>query len=161
MAGEDCRRLWSYLVEGGPSKHHERTKAMMLADPSTWHALMTALTDITIAFLRLQVDEPFLGAAHVAREQPRVGDTVVAQKLELVGAEPPQFGHRHGQLGRRRGRAHGSRRHLRHRERALVVAADRIWRRAGLPARWRLLSLLARLLPLARLLKPRPSSTSS
>ena len=29
---------------------------MMLADPSTWHALMTALTDITIAFLRLQVD---------------------------------------------------------------------------------------------------------
>ncbi len=48
--------LASYLVEGGPSKHHERTKAMMLADPSTWHALMTALTDITIAFLRLQVD---------------------------------------------------------------------------------------------------------
>ncbi len=48
--------LASYLVEGGPSKHHERTKAMMLADPPTWHALMTALTDITIAFLRLQVD---------------------------------------------------------------------------------------------------------
>jgi len=48
--------LASYLVEGGPSKHHERTKAMMLADPATWHALMTALTDITIAFLRLQVD---------------------------------------------------------------------------------------------------------
>ena len=47
--------LASYLVEGGPSKHHERTKAMMLADPATWHALMTALTDITIAFLQVQV----------------------------------------------------------------------------------------------------------
>jgi len=47
--------LASYLVEGGPSKHHERTKAMMLSDPGTWHALMTALTDITIAFLQVQV----------------------------------------------------------------------------------------------------------
>ncbi|MFG1929869.1 uroporphyrinogen decarboxylase [Mycobacterium sp. NPDC048908] len=48
--------LASYLVEGGPSKHHERTKAMMLGDPGTWHALMSALTDITIAFLRTQLD---------------------------------------------------------------------------------------------------------
>ena len=48
--------LASYLVEGGPSRHHERTKAMMLGDPSAWHALMTALTDITIAFLQVQVD---------------------------------------------------------------------------------------------------------
>ena len=47
--------LASYLVEGGPSKHHERTKAMMLGDPDSWHALMTALTDITIAFLQVQV----------------------------------------------------------------------------------------------------------
>lgn len=28
---------------------------MMLADPAAWHALMAALTDLTIAFLRLQV----------------------------------------------------------------------------------------------------------
>ena len=48
--------LASYLVEGGPSRQHEKTKAMMLGDPPTWHALMTALTDITIAFLRVQVD---------------------------------------------------------------------------------------------------------
>src|SRR5258705_11773477 len=33
--------LASYLVEGGPSRHHERTKAMMLGEPETWHALMT------------------------------------------------------------------------------------------------------------------------
>jgi uroporphyrinogen decarboxylase len=47
--------LASYLVEGGPSRHHERTKAMMLGEPETWHALMTTLTDVTIAFLQVQV----------------------------------------------------------------------------------------------------------
>ena len=48
--------LASYLVEGGPSKLHERTKTMMLAEPSTWHALMESLTDLTIEFLRVQLD---------------------------------------------------------------------------------------------------------
>ena len=48
--------LASYLVEGGPSRHHERTKAMMLGDTETWHALMTALTDVTIEFLRVQLE---------------------------------------------------------------------------------------------------------
>jgi uroporphyrinogen decarboxylase len=48
--------LASYLVEGGPSRHHERTKAMMLREPQTWHALMTALTDMTIGFLQAQID---------------------------------------------------------------------------------------------------------
>lgn len=48
--------LASYLVEGGPSRNHERTKAMMLGESDTWHALMTALTDVTIAFLQTQVD---------------------------------------------------------------------------------------------------------
>jgi uroporphyrinogen decarboxylase len=47
--------LASYLVEGSPSRHHERTKAMMLGEPETWHALMTTLTDVTIAFLQVQV----------------------------------------------------------------------------------------------------------
>ena len=31
--------LASYLVEGGPSRNHERTKALMHAEPDTWHAL--------------------------------------------------------------------------------------------------------------------------
>lgn len=47
--------LASYLVEGGPSRNHARTKAMMLAESATWHALMTKLTDLTIAFLRGQI----------------------------------------------------------------------------------------------------------
>ncbi|ORV07898.1 uroporphyrinogen decarboxylase [Mycobacterium celatum] len=48
--------LASYLVEGGPSRHHARTKAMMLAEPDSWHALMEKLTDLTIGFLRVQLD---------------------------------------------------------------------------------------------------------
>lgn len=48
--------LASYLVEGGPSRTHARTKAMMLSDPQTWHQLMTQLTDLTIAFLEVQLD---------------------------------------------------------------------------------------------------------
>jgi uroporphyrinogen decarboxylase len=48
--------LASYLVEGGPSRHHARTKAMMLAEPVCWHALMEKLTELTIDFLRVQLD---------------------------------------------------------------------------------------------------------
>ncbi|BDB60306.1 MULTISPECIES: uroporphyrinogen decarboxylase [Rhodococcus] len=47
--------LASYLVEGGPSRNHERTKALMHADPKTWHALLGKLTDVAIAFLRAQI----------------------------------------------------------------------------------------------------------
>jgi uroporphyrinogen decarboxylase len=47
--------LASYLVEGGPSKNQERTKALMYGDPRLWHVLLTRLTDITIAFLQVQV----------------------------------------------------------------------------------------------------------
>src|SRR6201995_5111007 len=42
--------LASYLVEGGPSKDHARTKALMHSDPSLWHALLGRLVDITAAF---------------------------------------------------------------------------------------------------------------
>ena len=48
--------LASYLIEGGPSRHHARTKAMMLAEPDSWHALMEKLTKITVGFLRVQLD---------------------------------------------------------------------------------------------------------
>jgi uroporphyrinogen decarboxylase len=48
--------LASYLVEGGPSRNHARTKAMMLAEPASWHALMSKLTDLTVEFLRSQIN---------------------------------------------------------------------------------------------------------
>ena len=48
--------LASYLVEGGPGKNHEKTKAMMHAEPETWHALMRRLVPTIVAFLRTQVE---------------------------------------------------------------------------------------------------------
>jgi uroporphyrinogen decarboxylase len=47
--------LASYLVEGGPSKNHERTKALMYGNPALWHDLLGRLADLTISFLRVQV----------------------------------------------------------------------------------------------------------
>ncbi|WP_200174330.1 uroporphyrinogen decarboxylase [Tomitella cavernea] len=47
--------LASYLVEGGPSRNHEHTKALMYGEPDTWHALMGLLTDNTVTFLRAQI----------------------------------------------------------------------------------------------------------
>jgi uroporphyrinogen decarboxylase len=47
--------LASYLVEGGPSKNHDLTKALMYGHPELWHALLGRLADITISFLRVQV----------------------------------------------------------------------------------------------------------
>src|SRR5690242_17130147 len=46
----------SYLVEGGPSKEHARTKAMMFGAPDVWEALMTKIAGISAAYLRVQVD---------------------------------------------------------------------------------------------------------
>ena len=48
--------LASYLVEGGPSRNHERTKALMRTAPDVWHALLSRLASITSTFLRAQVD---------------------------------------------------------------------------------------------------------
>jgi uroporphyrinogen decarboxylase len=47
--------LATYLVEGGPSKHHARTKALMYASTETWHKLMDRLAEAVLSFLRAQV----------------------------------------------------------------------------------------------------------
>ncbi len=45
----------SYLVEGGPSKEHARTKAMMFGAPEVWDALMRKIAGIAAAYLEVQV----------------------------------------------------------------------------------------------------------
>jgi uroporphyrinogen decarboxylase len=47
--------LASYLVEGGPSRTYERTKALMYSDPGTWDKLMDSLSESVLAYLRAQV----------------------------------------------------------------------------------------------------------
>ncbi|ANZ15701.1 uroporphyrinogen decarboxylase [Streptomyces noursei ATCC 11455] len=48
--------LASYLVEGGPSRNHEHTKALMYGDPQLWADLLDRLADITTAFLKVQIE---------------------------------------------------------------------------------------------------------
>jgi uroporphyrinogen decarboxylase len=48
--------LASYLVEGGPSRNHEHTKAMMYGAPELWAELLDRLAGITTAFLRVQIE---------------------------------------------------------------------------------------------------------
>jgi uroporphyrinogen decarboxylase len=48
--------LASYLIEGGPSRGHERTKALMYGDPGLWDALLGRLALIAGTFLRVQVE---------------------------------------------------------------------------------------------------------
>jgi uroporphyrinogen decarboxylase len=48
--------LASYLIEGGPSRTYERTKAMMYGEPELWADLMDRLADITISFLTVQIE---------------------------------------------------------------------------------------------------------
>src|SRR5262249_39677712 len=46
----------SYLVEGGPSKDHALTKAMMYGAPDVWDALLAKIAGISAAYLRVQVE---------------------------------------------------------------------------------------------------------
>ncbi|MCZ7526814.1 MAG: uroporphyrinogen decarboxylase [Acidimicrobiia bacterium] len=52
----------SYLVEGGPSRSYVHTKRLMHADPTLWGRLLGRLADLSVTFLRAQVDA---GAAAV------------------------------------------------------------------------------------------------
>lgn len=54
--------LASYLIEGGPSRHYERTKALMHSDPDLWHELLARVAQISATFLQVQVEA---GAAAV------------------------------------------------------------------------------------------------
>jgi uroporphyrinogen decarboxylase len=47
--------LASYLIEGGPSRNHERTKALMKSEPAVWHALLGRIADYTLTFLNTQI----------------------------------------------------------------------------------------------------------
>ncbi len=101
--------LASYLVEGGPSRNHEHTKALMLGDPELWDDLLTRLAQISGAFLRAQVQagasvvqlfDSWAGALSEADYRTRVmphSQDVLAQVGEL-GVPRIHFGVGTGEL---------------------------------------------------------------
>jgi uroporphyrinogen decarboxylase len=48
--------LASYMIEGGPSKNYNKTKAFMYAEPKAWFALMDKLAEMTITYVKSQVN---------------------------------------------------------------------------------------------------------
>jgi uroporphyrinogen decarboxylase len=73
--------LASYLVEGGPSRNHEHTKALMYGDPELWDELMRRLAGITAAFLQVQVEA---GASAVQLFDSWVGALPAADYVRSV-----------------------------------------------------------------------------
>ena len=101
--------LASYLVEGGPSRNHERTKAMMRAAPQVWHALVARLAEITSTFLRAQVDagvdavqlfDSWAGALSLRdyRTYVQPHSTAVLRSLDGTGVPRIHFGVGTGEL---------------------------------------------------------------
>ena len=45
----------SYMIEGGPSKNYNKTKAFMYAEPQAWFALMDKLAAMTITYGKAQI----------------------------------------------------------------------------------------------------------
>ncbi len=67
--------LASYMIEGGPSKNYNKTKAFMYAEPKAWFALMDKLADMTIRYVKaqiragasaIQIFDSWVGAVNVA-----------------------------------------------------------------------------------------------
>jgi uroporphyrinogen decarboxylase len=73
--------LASYLVEGGPSKNHAATKTLMYGDPGLFSALLERLADITLTFLRVQIDA---GASAIQLFDSWVGALPAADYRALV-----------------------------------------------------------------------------
>ncbi|MFC7218391.1 uroporphyrinogen decarboxylase [Streptomyces polyrhachis] len=73
--------LASYLVEGGPSRNHEHTKALMYGDPQLWSELLDRLAVITSAFLKVQIEA---GASAVQLFDSWVGALKPADYRERV-----------------------------------------------------------------------------
>lgn len=73
--------LASYLIEGGPSRTHARTKALMLGEPEMWNKLMDRLAEALLVYLRAQVSS---GAAAVQIFDSWVGTLAPAEYLTYV-----------------------------------------------------------------------------
>lgn len=67
--------LASYMIEGGPSRNYNKTKAFMYSEPHAWFALMDKLAGMSITYVKaqiragakaIQVFDSWVGALNVA-----------------------------------------------------------------------------------------------
>jgi uroporphyrinogen decarboxylase len=67
--------LASYMIEGGPSKNYNKTKAFMYSEPKAWFALMDKLAEMSITYVKaqikagasaIQIFDSWVGALNVA-----------------------------------------------------------------------------------------------
>ncbi len=86
----------SYLVEGGPSKDHALTKAMMFGAPDVWDALMRKIAAISAAYLEVQVAA---GASAVQLFDSWAGALTPADYRDLVMPHSATVLERAGALG--------------------------------------------------------------
>ncbi|WP_296605699.1 uroporphyrinogen decarboxylase [Nocardioides sp.] len=86
----------SYLVEGGPSKEHAKTKAMMFGAPDVWDALLRKIAGISAAYLEVQVSA---GASAVQLFDSWAGALTPADYLEHVMPHSAHVLERAGALG--------------------------------------------------------------
>jgi uroporphyrinogen decarboxylase len=73
--------LASYLVEGGPSRDHARTKALMHDRPDVWHGLLERIGSVARAFLSIQIEA---GVAAVQLFDSWAGALSLADYTEFV-----------------------------------------------------------------------------
>jgi uroporphyrinogen decarboxylase len=101
--------LAAYLVEGGPSRTHERTRAFMRTEPVAWRSLMERLGDLTVEYLRAQVEagaqavqvfDSWVGSVslddYVAHLQPIVRS--IFERISALGVPTIHFGVGTGEL---------------------------------------------------------------
>lgn len=92
--------LASYLVEGGPSKNHEHTKALMYGAPDVWNALCAKLARISGTFLRVQAEagasaiqlfDSWVGALSLADYRRFVQQHSAAALAAVADLDVPRF----------------------------------------------------------------------
>lgn len=86
----------SYLVEGGPSKEHAKTKALMFGAPDVWDALMRKIADVSAVFLETQVAA---GASAVQLFDSWAGALTPADYVRFVQPHSARVLERVGALG--------------------------------------------------------------
>ncbi|HZD16642.1 MAG TPA: uroporphyrinogen decarboxylase [Actinomycetota bacterium] len=126
--------LASYLVEGGPSRDHARTKALMHGEPDTWGRLMERLAVIVGAHLSgqvgagaqaVQVFDSWVGTLDPTDYERRVLPWM-GRVFEGLGAPAIHFGVGTGELLASMARAGGDAIGVDHR-----VPLDQAWDRIG------------------------------